>query len=374
MRITFVIPGANLSGGIRVVSIYAEHLKRRGHRVLALSRRFPPNLRQCVRLLLRSRVPIHRKLPPSHLDGADVEHRIVEGCHPLADADVPDADVIVATWWETAEWVVQLSARKGAKAYLIQHHEVHVGQPVERVEATWRLPFHKITVSKWLADLARERYGDHEVSIVPNAVDHEQFDAPPRGKQSQPTVGMIYSATPFKRCDLILRGFEKASRRLRGLRLIAFGEEAPSKDLPLPPGTHYVKRPLQSQLRDLYSQCDVWLVCSRSEGFGLPILESMACRTPVIATPTGIAPEVVPNGGGVLVRHDDPSDIADAIEAFATIPVQQWRGMSDAAYATASRYSWQDSTTRFESALRRAIERSAGGDLFSEVPVPSGRE
>lgn len=37
MKITFVIPWANLSGGVRVIAIYAERLKQRGHTVVVLS-------------------------------------------------------------------------------------------------------------------------------------------------------------------------------------------------------------------------------------------------------------------------------------------------------------------------------------------------
>ena len=43
---------------------------------------------------------------------------------------------------------------------------------------------HKIVVSKWLARIAREEYGDEDVSLVPNSVDFEQFHAPPRGTQA----------------------------------------------------------------------------------------------------------------------------------------------------------------------------------------------
>ncbi|HEY9598179.1 MAG TPA: glycosyltransferase family 1 protein, partial [Cyanophyceae cyanobacterium] len=37
MKITFVLPFAGLSGGIRVVAIYAERLRKRGHDVLVVS-------------------------------------------------------------------------------------------------------------------------------------------------------------------------------------------------------------------------------------------------------------------------------------------------------------------------------------------------
>ncbi|MFZ3585099.1 hypothetical protein ACOI1H_23630, partial [Loktanella sp. DJP18] len=34
--------------------------------------------------------------------------------------DLPDSDVIIATWWETAEWVAALPSIKGRKFYLLQ--------------------------------------------------------------------------------------------------------------------------------------------------------------------------------------------------------------------------------------------------------------
>ena len=71
--------------------------------------------------------------------------------------------------------------------------------------------------------------------------------------------------------------------------------------VPLPPGSMFVRQPAQDMIRDIYGQCDVWLFSSRSEGFGLPLLESMACRTPVIATPAGAAPELCAGGGGITV-------------------------------------------------------------------------
>ena len=107
----------------------------------------------------------------------------------------------------------------------------------------------------------------------------------------------------------------------------------------------------------------MWLFSSRSEGFGLPLLEAMACRTPVIATPAGAAPEVCAGGGGILVPIDDPADMARAIERVAGLPEAAWREMSDKAHATASRYTWDDATDRFEAALNRAVERSRQGEL-----------
>jgi hypothetical protein len=47
--------------------------------------------------------------------------------------------------------------------------------------------------------------------------------------------------------------------------------------------------------------------------------------------------------------------------------------MSDAAYAKATNYTWDDATERFEAALRTAIERSQCGDFsLKEVPNAVG--
>jgi glycosyltransferase involved in cell wall biosynthesis len=50
-----------------------------------------------------------------------------------------------------------------------------------------------------------------------------------------------------------------------------------------------------------YVAADVYLLCSKGEGLGLPILESMACGLPVMATDTGAIPELLEDGRGYKV-------------------------------------------------------------------------
>ena len=125
-----------------------------------------------------------------------------------------------------------------------------------------------------------------KVSLVPNSVDTKQFHISPRGKQSLPTVGMLYSTVAWKGCDVILKAFSLAAEKVPNLRLVAFGNHSSSAELQSP-NIEYTYCPTQSTLKDFYGRCDAWLFGSRSEGFGLPILEAMACRTPVIGTPAG---------------------------------------------------------------------------------------
>ncbi len=70
-----------------------------------------------------------------------------------------------------------------------------------------------------------------------------------------------------------------------------------------------------SLLHALYTQAQIVWFPSRYEGFGLPVLEAMACGTPVVASNSSSLPEVA-GGHALLVPPDKPADHADAISAL----------------------------------------------------------
>jgi glycosyltransferase involved in cell wall biosynthesis len=122
----------------------------------------------------------------------------------------------------------------------------------------------------------------------------------------------------------------------------------------MPGDADFHLRATDRELPGLYASCDAWLFATKQEGFGLPILEAMACRTPVIATPAGAAPELLAGGGGELVPHNDPAAMADAIVRMAALTDAAWREISERAWKTASRYTWDDAATLFDEALQAA--------------------
>ena len=375
MRITFVLHRANMSGGCRVVAIYADRLRRRGHEVIVVSTPAPqPPLQSRIKRLLLDWHPKREHkvawtypgvLPGtnlSHLDDVRVPHHVIDRCRPVIDSDVPDGDVVIATWWETAEWVVRLAPSKGVKAYLIQHHEVFDYLPIGRVKATWRMPLQKITISKWLVELAAREYGDRKVHLVPNGVDTSQFSAPPRGRQGKPTVGILYSSVNWKGLDVSLRAIDRAAKQAPGLRVVAFGSEPVVRQLPLPPGTSFHQLPAQESIRDLYASCDVWLCGSYSEGFHLPPLEAMACRCPVVSTSVGGPIDIIePGQNGYLVPVGDAEALADRLVDVLGLDDARWRAMSDAALATATCFTWDKATDLMERALQNVINGAPAG-------------
>ncbi|MBB4382494.1 hypothetical protein GGD61_007187 [Bradyrhizobium sp. SBR1B] len=133
MRVTLVLPYAGLSGGIRVLSIYAEGLYRRGHEVTVVSqpRTRKPLLGSLKSLVFGKGWPNESGTEPSFFDGCAARHHVLALARPVMDDK--------ATYWNTAPGVAALSPRKGAKTILLQGYETSPGQWERAMDAAWRL-------------------------------------------------------------------------------------------------------------------------------------------------------------------------------------------------------------------------------------------
>lgn len=360
MRITFLMPADDLTGGNRVVATYARQLQQRGHTVLVVSNAAPPlGGREALRLVRRGNWGALRqrlKPPPGHIALAGVPHKTLERARPITADDLPDADIVVATWWETAVWMDALPACKGKKLHLIQGYEIWGGPQTEaRVHAALRLPNRKVAISAGLKRDIEAALGDLGITVVPNAVDVAQFNAPPRMRHTPPCVGFIYAHAAIKGSDRCLRAIALARQSLPELQVLGFGADQPHAALPLPEGTRFVHRPAQAALAGLYAACDVWLFPSRLDSFGLPILEAMACRTPVIGVPIGAAPDLLADGLGILLNAGEEEALIEAMAAgivtLCRLPAEDWQALSERVWRRASTYRWEDAAARLEAVM-----------------------
>jgi glycosyltransferase involved in cell wall biosynthesis len=284
---------------------------------------------------------------PGHIANSGVPHKVLDRPRAIAASDVPEADFIIATWWETAVWMHGMPISKGKRVHLIQGYEVWLGQHVvARVNETLRLPNVKIAISNDLKTTIESAVGHIGIAVVPNAVDLQQFDAPQRLRNNPPKAGFVYATAAIKGADVCIRACELAREKIPDLHVVAFGADEPTVELPLPSGAEFFHRPAQTDLKKIYGQCDVWLFGSRLDSFGLPILEAMACRTPVIAVPIGAAPDLLGDGTGIMVANESPEEMAAAIVEMCTQPAARWQQYSDQSYAKAHSYSWVDATSK----------------------------
>jgi len=113
---------------------------------------------------------------------------------------------------------------------------------------------------------------------------------------------------------------------------------------------HFVGRKSQQELVSLYGAADALVLASSREGMANVLLESLACGTPVIATPAWGTPEVVRGpAAGVLTKDRTPEELALACQRlFSAYPDRR------ATRSYAEQFSW-DATTAGQLQLFRTI-------------------
>jgi glycosyltransferase involved in cell wall biosynthesis len=97
----------------------------------------------------------------------------------------------------------------------------------------------------------------------------------------------------------------------------------------------------------LYAAIDVLAAPSRSEGFGLMLVEAMAAGVPIVASAVGAIPEVVGDGPALLVPPYDPAALATAINRVLA-DREAARAMAAAGRERARAFSWERSAATLE--------------------------
>jgi glycosyltransferase involved in cell wall biosynthesis len=93
------------------------------------------------------------------------------------------------------------------------------------------------------------------------------------------------------------------------------------------------------QLMNFYLKADLLVQPSLYEGFGLPVVEAMACGLPVVCTDGGALPEIV-GDAGIIVHTDDTEAMAKAIVDVLTHP-EVSRQLSEKGIKRSSIFSWK---------------------------------
>lgn len=359
MKIVFVLGRRSIdfSGGFRVIAGYADRLCERGHQVTILAPGGAPErlltLAEKIRRWLSGGAATPEAPSRPFLTNENVNIETIEGKDTVSPTDFPTADILVATWWETAEWV-HACVGDCARFHLVQDHEIFPYLPIERAHAAHRLPLRKIVVSRWIENRLVEFYGIDNATLIENAVDYQRFDGADRAKPDQPIIGFVYSGAERKNSARAILACCELKRRIPNLRVLAFGSMPPKRADKMPRWVDYLLTPTEARIAEIYGSCSAWLFTSDEEGFGLPILEAMASGTPVIATPAGAAPQIVTEDNGALVGRD-LVEMVDQAERILKLSPEGWGKMSAAAIMTARRRGWSEATSELEATFFGAI-------------------
>ena len=183
------------------------------------------------------------------------------------------------------------------------------------------------------------------------------------GINLQPLVLFVGRLETRKGVDILLKALARVIRETQArLVLAGSGNHSFYRDLAqslgIPDKVIFLGFVPEETLRLLYSSCDLFVLPSRLEGFGLVALEAMAAGKPVVATKVGSIPELIKAGqNGLLVQPGDENELAQAIiQLLSDSSLASSIGRNNLRIAK-SHYSWQSTAQKTEQLYRECKQR-----------------
>ncbi len=283
LRIHFVLPNiaSKPGGGIKIMYEYANRLSLRGHEIHiyhSVVKPFRKNKSPKWFKYLKSIFNLKRSLSWFNFE-ANVHKYVVLD---IKDLYLPNADIIISTWWEMAHRVALLNSQKGIKFNLIQDYEIWTGFE-DLVISSYKLNVTNIVISKYLEQLVNN-YSLNPSVLLPNAIDSKKFFINREIiERKNNTVIMLYSDEKRKGSFYGLEAFRKLKKEIPDLKVILFSVCKKPRNLE----SFFEFHQAPDNLRELYNSAKIFVSPSLSEGWALPPAEAMACGCSVICTLIG---------------------------------------------------------------------------------------
>jgi glycosyltransferase involved in cell wall biosynthesis len=222
-----------------------------------------------------------------------------------------------------------------------------------------------------------EHYGvpAGKVKVIYPGYDSSAFfcsepNSPPRHRQD-PYILYVGNLLPHKNLPRLLDAFALLRRR-RPCRLIIRGEGRPAyarllrerlESLGLRDAVTFAGYAGEDGLRQLYSNAACLVLPSLGEGFGLPVLEAMACGTPVITASASSLPEVA-GDAALMVDPYDALGLADAM--YRTLTDSGLReDLRERGLRRVSAFTWRRTALEFSRELDGATGQNETHSLAS---------
>ena len=334
LRVIYVTEDTGVGGGHRDIFEHLNRLQDRGHEVALYT------------------------LGDDEVDWFDlrVPVRSFEDYGDLVDA-LQDEDALkVATWWNTAAPVWHASVRRGVPVFFVQDIETSYYPESEQqrsaVLASYREEFHYMTISGWNRDRLRELRLDAE--LVAPGIDLETFRPLPGVQRRDDMLLALGRTNPLKNLPLTIDAWRALGASRPELWMFGIEPELGPKH-----GAHYVERPSDEGVNELFNQATVFIQTSTHEGFCLPPLEVMATGGAVVCTDAHGNRDFCRDGVNCLMPDFTVESVSAAIARLFADPALRDR-LGRAGMETAQEYAWERRIDELEGFLGRL---SSGRDV-----------
>lgn len=335
MRIAYILESTELCGGVKVVFQHAELLRALGHDVTVLGRDARPDW---------------------------ISFKIRYFDCSLEIPRIGTQDLVIATYWTTIPIAESLGL--GPVIHFCQGFEgdyVHLSSQHAQIEEIYSRNHPAFTVTPHLAFFLKQRFG-REAYVIPPPLDSLFRPAFRRRAHRTPWVlipgifeSEVKGVPTALRAVALLKKSGSACKVVRVSMLPLSSEE-----LQLLKPDEYLHAVHPKVVARRLRHCDLLLLPSRkAEGFGLPMLEAMVSKVPVIASDI-LATRFVGDGAVTLVPADDPGAFADRARQLLESPLL-WREARERGAVAAQRFHANLVSKELAKGIDWAIQRFSGG-------------
>lgn len=200
------------------------------------------------------------------------------------------------------------------------------------------------------AQILQHRLTKRSITVVSSAVDPAPFT---RTAEREKTLVYMGSFMPYKNVEaLALALQELPGYRLQLLSKISESDKQRYAALAPEGAIEFFNGVTDHEYDEALSRATALVTASFEEGFGIPLIESLAMGTPVACSDIPVFREVAA-AGAVFFDPHDPSDIARKIVSLESASL--WEKLSAAAPTQAANYTWDRSAARLLELVRSLV-------------------
>jgi len=201
------------------------------------------------------------------------------------------------------------------------------------------------TPSEYVRQKVTARFDGVNALAIPSGVNTEVFHpSASRSMRDLPKRYILFvgSLEPRKNLPALIHAWNQITREFPDVALVLAGEAGNvfrAVKLPQGKANLFFTGHVDAELPALYANAELFVLPSLDEGFGLPVLEAMACGAPVIVSNGGALPEVA-GGAGLIFDLSQPDTLAQSMQECLTNKNLR-TALINKGLARVKQFSWQ---------------------------------
>jgi len=186
---------------------------------------------------------------------------------------------------------------------------------------------------------------EDKISVIYGAIDNDRFYIKKVASPNADRFALaVSSLDPRKNFPMLIKAF----KGIEGCQLLIVGKHNrvfSEQENEQSDNIRFLGRVSDDELLRLYNQAECLIFPSIYEGFGLPLLEAMACECPVLVSDIPVFKEVCGEAAVYFNPHDQ-KNIHDTIIQYLNSPAKEKETMREKGLQMIKRFSWTDSAKR----------------------------